>query len=99
MASLKECRAKAKKLSLRLVVLPKTDYWYKRGERYKAHSTGQKPFDTKIYAPTIAGMSKMLSAEERRQKKSGMMHKLDGHRPKYGYKTVPRKKREAARTK
>ena len=93
MASLKESRAKAKKLGLRFTILPKTDYWYKRGERYKVYAVGKGMDGTRMYAKTIAEMSKLLSAEERRQKRSEMMRKLNGHRPKYGYKTIQRKSR------
>jgi len=94
MASLKECRARAKKLGLRLTVLPKTDYWYKReGDRYKL-SSPRNAFGTKLYFKAVASMSKELSALERGQKRAEMMRKLNGHRLKYGYKTVPRKPRK-----
>ena len=93
MASLKECRAKAKKLGLTFVKLPEKDYWYKKGERYKAYERGKGRYGTNLYGKTVADISKMLSAEARRQKKGEMMHRLNAHRAKYGYKTVPRKKR------
>lgn len=93
MASLKDCRARAKKLGLRLTILPKTDYWYKReGDRYKL-SSPRNAFGTRLYFKTVANMSKELSSLERGEKRGEMMRKLNAHRPKYGYKTVPRKKK------
>jgi len=91
MASIKECRARTKKLGLRFTILPKTDYWYKRGERYKVYAPGRGYIGTKVYGKTIAEISKQISSLAREQRRSEMMRKLNGHRPKYGYKTVPRK--------
>lgn len=79
MASLKECRARAKRLGFNVRKLAKP--W--QGHIYKVNGW---------YVKTVAELTKAVSDMGRRQKASAMYRKLNGHRPKYGYKTVPRKK-------
>jgi len=113
MASLKECRARANKLGLTVIRVPKTDYWYKKGDRYVLQGrkvTRRKKDESyedyekrrhvfhyegrQAYAKTVADLSKDITTLERLKRKSEMMVKLNSHRPKYGYKTVPRKPRK-----
>ena len=112
MASLKECRVRAKKLGLSVVALPKKDWLHKeRGYRYvlqgrkvtqragESYENYQKRREIFHYegrqarAKTVAELSKRITTLERGKKRSEMMRKLNGHRPKHGYKTVPRKHR------
>ena len=90
MASLKECRAKAKKHGWTIVAISK--------KQIEAH---EKAGARKIYRYRVNGwhcvsvqdLTHAISQKIRDKKKTEMMWKLNGHRPKYGYKTVPRKKR------
>lgn len=83
MASLKECRARAKKLGLTVTRIPESSSLAGR-YRYRVG---------RYYAKNVDDMAKELAREARAQNKGEMLRKLNGHRPKYGYKTVPRKKR------
>lgn len=83
MASLKECRERAKKLGLTIFTIPKKS---KLREKYRYRLNH-------YYAKDLDDLRNEISREARRQKKAEMVHKLDGHRPKYGFKTVPRKRR------
>ena len=112
MASLKECRARANKLGLTVIRVPKTDYWYKKGDRYvlqgrkvtRRKDESYEDYEKRrhvfhyegrqAYAKTVADLSKDITTLERLKRKSEMMVKLNGHRLKYGYKTVPRKPRK-----
>ena len=81
MLSLKQLKAKAKQLGLKV-----RDYRKEPIEdkyRYKLNS---------VYCKTVVELNSAISTQVRLRKKGEMIRKLDGHRPKYGYKTVPRKK-------
>ena len=98
MATIKQCRTRAKKIGMTLVVLPKTDYWYQRGDRYKvaekrAAGVGAGAYGERIYGRTVAEIAKIISSLAREYKKAELTRKLDGHRLKRGYTTVPRKRR------
>ena len=79
MASLKELRARAKKHGLVI-------YTIKNNPKYRYRFNH-------FYVRNIDDLSKGLSLQVRQDKAIEMGRKLNGHRPKYGYKTVPRKKR------
>ena len=86
MASLKEIRARARKhgLAIREYKVPvQGKYRYRLFEGFNA-----------IYwARNVKDLGSGLSHAIRQRQKSEMVSKLNGHRPKYGYKTVPRKRR------
>jgi len=90
MASLKECRARAKAHGFKVVAIPKKQI----EARIKS--------DRKVYRYRVNGwhctdvkdLTHAISSKIRGMKRSEMMLKLNGHRPKYGYKTVPRKSRK-----
>jgi len=86
MASLKECRAKARKLGLTIFTIPEKS---KLREKYRYRLNH-------FYLKNVEELTKEISRAARAQKKTEMVRKLDGHRPKYGFKTVPRKRRKAA---
>ena len=90
MASLKECRARAKAAGLKIVAIPKKQIEARKREGFR------KIYRYRLnggYCVSVYDLAKAISSEIRQQKKVEMMRKLNDHRPKYGYKTVPRKRR------
>ena len=94
MASLTECRVRARKLGL-MVIKFKTPQHGKYRYRLASKPGGAGGgFRTNIYCTSVAQVAHELSMAERYGRKWAMYQKLNGHRPKYGYKTVPRKSRK-----
>lgn len=66
------------------------------GETYEDYQKRKAIFHyegTQYYAKNLAELNKAITTLERRKKKSEMTRKLNGHRLRYGYTTVPRKAR------
>lgn len=91
MASLKECRTRARKHGLKVVAIPKKQIearvktGYRKVYRYRVNGW---------HCTSVQDLAHAISSMIRQQKKEEMILKLNGHRPKYGYKTVPRKSRK-----
>ena len=83
MASLKECRARAKQAGFKLVKLPERSSAYKHGLRYRVNG---------YHAKTVQELSQVISQFIRQEKHHKAFRQLNGHRLKYGYKTVARKR-------
>lgn len=83
MASLRDSRRRAKRLGLTVVKIPEGS---KLAEKYRYRVNG-------FHAKNVAELNRAISITGRRQKQAEMARKLNGHRPKYGYKTVARKSR------
>ena len=90
MASLKECRARAKAHNLKIVAIPKKQIearkkaGYRSIYRYRLNGW---------HCTSVQDLAHAISKKIRDQKQSAMTSKLNGHRPKYGYKTVARKRK------
>jgi len=83
MASLKECRARARKAGLTVHTIPKT---HRAAQKYRFRLNG-------YHCRDVADLSKAITTVTREKKIHGTMRQLNGHRLKYGYTTVPRKRR------
>ena len=83
MASLKECKARAKKLGHPVTVVKHpSGYDKEHNIRYKFMGVGCR---------TVKELSKFIRSQERAEKRKDF-HKLNGYRLPGGYKMVKRKK-------
>ena len=76
-------RTRAKEAGFRIVKIPEKSRDYSRGYLYRIDHH---------YVKSLDELNKVITAKIREKKKVEMMRKLNGHRPKYGYKTIPRER-------
>ena len=91
MASLKECREKARRIKYTVYLVPKKHRMYEQGYKYILKGNGDY-----VFYRTVSQLAEGIGRRVRGQRQYEMLRKLNSHRPKYGYKTVPRKARKKA---